>query len=651
MALEFNPLDYPQSLSLPKRFGTTASHEHIPFIKLLVHLMRPKTFVELGVGKGESYLAMCEAISALGMKISSFGIDTWKSDADQVALANLRVQHDAAYGQFSRLVESTFDEAAAHFSEGSVELLHIDGNHNYEAVCHDWETFRPKMSRSGVVLFHFTNRREGDYGVWKLWEQLRSTYRHFEFLHGHGLGVLALSPGISESLNVFLTMAEKNPGVVRSYFFALGSRITLHAKAGAELAALQGFENRIQQFETKERGHAEELERAAQLSQSRASESDALRRSHDDEVAALTRKHDDELAARGREHADAVAKHELNHGARVTEIETLTGRHALAIEALNRAHADERQVAQQDHEAELARLQSSLFERTALSEKLDQLNRQRADEIDALNTNIRARAAEIEALQRTSAAHVDEIEELNRLCQIHSDEAEGVAQVSAARAAGIAKLESAARVQTEAVEALKRQCKAHETEAARLEGLVKARTDDTARLERLARERSAELDAKARLFKTQFDETENTARAHADALSSLQRTHSDAIAALQRTRADERAKVERAMADEAAKLDRLGETRASDIERLNAKIDEREESVRSRDVELLLQQDKVEKLQAELAELREAKTRLESDPSFKLGHTLLAPFRFFSDKRTTTKALPAGKQASPGTKS
>jgi hypothetical protein len=119
----------------------------------------------------------------------------------------------------------TFDDALAYIPDASVDLLHIDGFHTYEAVRHDFESWQHKLSDSAVVLFHDTNVREGDFGVWRLWEELSSQFPRFEFPHGHGLGILAVGHSILTQVGALCSL--RDPAcihAIRERFSLLGER-------------------------------------------------------------------------------------------------------------------------------------------------------------------------------------------------------------------------------------------------------------------------------------------------------------------------------------------------------------------------------------------------------------------------------------------
>jgi hypothetical protein len=178
---------------------------HIPFAFWIVDSLRPRLLVELGTHSGNSYLAFCQAVQGLGLSTACFAVDTWMGDAQsglygEEVFVELSRYHDHRYGAFSRLVRATFDEAVQYFSDGSVDLLHVDGLHTYETVRHDFDTWRPKLSERAVVLLHDINVREREFGVWRLWEELRARHPHFAFLHAHGLGVLGIGADLPGSV-------------------------------------------------------------------------------------------------------------------------------------------------------------------------------------------------------------------------------------------------------------------------------------------------------------------------------------------------------------------------------------------------------------------------------------------------------------------
>lgn len=218
--------------------GPRAWVGHIPFAFWIIEQLRPCIVVELGTHYSHSYFSFCQSVRANGLSTKCYAVDTWQGDEHagfygEEVFTYVEARNQRKYHAFSRLLRMRFDDALSYFSDGTVDLLHIDGLHTYEAVRHDFETWLPKLSSSGVVLFHDINVRERGFGVWRLWEELSTSYPHIEFEHSHGLGVLFVGniqpSGITELLKEWSTLEHRS--LVKNFFAKLGHLVGLEYQA------------------------------------------------------------------------------------------------------------------------------------------------------------------------------------------------------------------------------------------------------------------------------------------------------------------------------------------------------------------------------------------------------------------------------------
>jgi GT2 family glycosyltransferase len=229
----------PAAFWMPLHMSESAWHEHGPFAFWLTRAMQPESFVELGTHTGFSYLTFCQAVQSLQLQTSCYAIDTWIGDDHagfygEDVFSTLSTLNERNYAGFSRLIRSRFDDALRYFPDTSIDLLHIDGRHAYEDVRHDYETWLSKLSGRGVVLFHDTNVRERDFGVWKLWSELAGEYPSFEFHHGHGLGVLAPGLIVPEGLTELFNSNPQQRSGIRGAYARLGA--TVHMRYQLDVA-------------------------------------------------------------------------------------------------------------------------------------------------------------------------------------------------------------------------------------------------------------------------------------------------------------------------------------------------------------------------------------------------------------------------------
>jgi hypothetical protein len=220
------------SFMMPEFFAPSAWMGHAPFAFWMMRSLRPRSLVELGTHHGFSYLTFCQAIERFGLVTRCSAVDTWKGDDHSghygpEVFSELASYHDAKYADFSSLVKTTFDSAVALFPDGSIDLLHLDGCHRYEDTRQVVEQWMPKLSSRGVMVFHDTSFRERNFGVFKVWDELKPIYPSFEFLHGNGLGILGVGGDQPESMRrLFAAASDSNlTDEIRNAYEHLGTTV------------------------------------------------------------------------------------------------------------------------------------------------------------------------------------------------------------------------------------------------------------------------------------------------------------------------------------------------------------------------------------------------------------------------------------------
>ncbi|UZF91299.1 class I SAM-dependent methyltransferase [Bosea sp. NBC_00550] len=219
----------------------------IPVLFALFSILRPRRYVELGVHNGMSFFAACQVAEHLNIHTQCVAVDSWvgdehasfhTSDVFDTFRATIAKRYPQQY-----YVQGFFSDALKSFDSKSVDLLHIDGYHTYEAVKDDFETWLPKMSGSGVIIFHDINVHERGFGVWRFWSELKEKYPAFSFFHSHGLGILYVGSSSGVVADLFAQF-DQNPDftkIAQQYFELMGEMSVEHrtvveeAKSNSEL--------------------------------------------------------------------------------------------------------------------------------------------------------------------------------------------------------------------------------------------------------------------------------------------------------------------------------------------------------------------------------------------------------------------------------
>lgn len=160
---------------------------------------RPAVCVEIGVFGGSSLVPMAAAVHHVGAG-RVYGIDPWETDD---ALHGVRekanvdfwsaVDLEGVYrtcrdllarhhlDEVCELVRARAADVAGRFADGSVGLLHIDGNHGEERSTQDAVLYLPKVADGGYIFFDDVNWVE---------QGVATTQRALDYLLANGCEVV-----------------------------------------------------------------------------------------------------------------------------------------------------------------------------------------------------------------------------------------------------------------------------------------------------------------------------------------------------------------------------------------------------------------------------------------------------------------------------
>lgn len=157
---------------------------HMKFAEWLMEYKKPEVVVELGVDYGFS--TCCFALSGIG---DIYAIDWFKGDEYTGYRDNYKhvKDHLEILGfKNVHLICKSFDDALIDWKL-SIDILHIDGFHTYDAIKNDYTKWVNHLNDGGVVLMHDTCVNE--FGVKDFFQEIDRPKLNFK--NSHGLGIVS----------------------------------------------------------------------------------------------------------------------------------------------------------------------------------------------------------------------------------------------------------------------------------------------------------------------------------------------------------------------------------------------------------------------------------------------------------------------------
>jgi predicted O-methyltransferase YrrM len=155
----------------------------------LISSVRPKSFLEIGTASGGSLFILSQCLSR-DAKIISIDLPEGEFGGGYPQYKNKFYRSFASFNQTITLVradshlQSTVSQAETLLNNEKLEFLFIDGDHTYEGVKHDFETYKHLVKKNGIIAFHDVAKHSPNSKckVHLFWDEIKEKYEYKEFI-------------------------------------------------------------------------------------------------------------------------------------------------------------------------------------------------------------------------------------------------------------------------------------------------------------------------------------------------------------------------------------------------------------------------------------------------------------------------------------
>jgi len=167
---------------------------HRGFVEWLIDRIKPEVTVELGVDYGYSsfLMALCQENPVYGVDCFDVSVHGPREDDDYNFVMSVKEKLGL---DNLEIIKGYFDDVAKTWDK-EIDLLHIDGLHDYDNCKNDCYTWAPFVKEEGVILFHDTVSNPDGAGLF--FSQLEVP--KVNFTNSFGLGVASNNAELIEEI-------------------------------------------------------------------------------------------------------------------------------------------------------------------------------------------------------------------------------------------------------------------------------------------------------------------------------------------------------------------------------------------------------------------------------------------------------------------